>query len=237
MTNAAVSISTDTATITLSASLVNSTGYYVQIAATAFEDTSDNPYAGISDTTTWSFTTIAAPAPASSTSTSSSGSALGSLADDSLGISFEQAQLKNRIAARVGYSKVVSVKIPDADTVHTVRLRVGGKAYYLTDSNKDAIYTIAIPAFSAAGNYPYALTADWGGTTRTTLGIIVVTGDTPASSSMIVSAINSLFRMVYGTEITYEQWAYWSERIADGEKKTLPELFGAMQWQRVFGGL
>jgi len=43
------------------------TEYYVQIDATAFDDTAGNSYAGISDTTTWSFTTVDAPVVETST--------------------------------------------------------------------------------------------------------------------------------------------------------------------------
>src|SRR3989338_8411871 len=52
-----------TATITVnpSVTLTDSTEYYVQIATTAFDDTSGNSYAGITDTTSWSFTIMAPP--------------------------------------------------------------------------------------------------------------------------------------------------------------------------------
>jgi len=50
---------TDTITIGLIELLALSTEYYVQIDATAFEDTSANPYAGISSSSVWSFTTTA----------------------------------------------------------------------------------------------------------------------------------------------------------------------------------
>ena len=43
-------------TINPSVTLASSTEYYVQIAATAFDDSSSNSYAGISDTTSLSFT-------------------------------------------------------------------------------------------------------------------------------------------------------------------------------------
>jgi len=45
-------------TINPSSSLPYMTGYYVQIDATAFDDASSNSFAGIADTTTWSFTTV-----------------------------------------------------------------------------------------------------------------------------------------------------------------------------------
>ena len=52
-----------TATITAdpSSNLDYSTSYYVQVDGTAFDDGAGNSYAGISDTTSWDFTTQAAP--------------------------------------------------------------------------------------------------------------------------------------------------------------------------------
>ncbi len=49
-----------TITINPSSDLDNDTSYYVQIDATAFDDEAGNSYAGISDETTWTFTTVAA---------------------------------------------------------------------------------------------------------------------------------------------------------------------------------
>ncbi len=60
VTAAAVTVSGATATIPFSG-LAYSTGYYVNIAAGAFRDMAGNNYAGISATTTWGFTTMAAP--------------------------------------------------------------------------------------------------------------------------------------------------------------------------------
>jgi methionine-rich copper-binding protein CopC len=50
---------TTTITATLNKTLLGLTGYYVQIPATLFRDAAGNYYAGISDTTTWAFTTLA----------------------------------------------------------------------------------------------------------------------------------------------------------------------------------
>ncbi len=58
VTDAKVSISGTTVTINPDATLALNTGHYVQIASTAFVDAAGNAYAGISDTTSWSFTTI-----------------------------------------------------------------------------------------------------------------------------------------------------------------------------------
>jgi hypothetical protein len=58
VTSALVSGSgTTTMTINPTADLAGSTLYYIQISANAFPDASGNSYAGISDTTTWNFTT------------------------------------------------------------------------------------------------------------------------------------------------------------------------------------
>jgi len=54
-------LGTDTITIDLTSDLESDTNYYVQIDSGALEDTAGNEYAGIADTTTWNFTTIAAP--------------------------------------------------------------------------------------------------------------------------------------------------------------------------------
>lgn len=49
------------------------TEYYVQVAATAFDDSSSNSYAGIADTTSWSFTTGDETSPSVSTLSPSNG--------------------------------------------------------------------------------------------------------------------------------------------------------------------
>jgi len=60
---------TDTITVNPTSNLAESTAYYVQIDATAFDDTSGNSFAGISDETTWNFTTADESAPTASTLT------------------------------------------------------------------------------------------------------------------------------------------------------------------------
>lgn len=60
VTSALVTVNGTQVTINPAGTLVGSTGYYVQIAATAFDDIAGNSYAGIADTTSWSFTTEAA---------------------------------------------------------------------------------------------------------------------------------------------------------------------------------
>jgi hypothetical protein len=55
---AAVTVSGATATIDPSTTLAYGTDYYVQVDAGAFEDLVGNGFAGISDPTTWNFTTL-----------------------------------------------------------------------------------------------------------------------------------------------------------------------------------
>jgi hypothetical protein len=70
---------TGTTTITINPSVTLSSGteYYVQVATTAFDDVVGNSYAGITDTTSWSFTTADTDSPAiSSIATSVSDSSV-----------------------------------------------------------------------------------------------------------------------------------------------------------------
>jgi methionine-rich copper-binding protein CopC len=67
VTSGLVTVSDTTATINPSSDLAEVTGYYIQVDATAFDDASGNSYAGISNTTTWNFTTADETAPTVST--------------------------------------------------------------------------------------------------------------------------------------------------------------------------
>lgn len=72
VTDAAVTVSGATATIPFSG-LAYSSGYYVNIDAGAFKDIAGNNFAGITATTTWGFTTMAAPSATVSVSPASLG--------------------------------------------------------------------------------------------------------------------------------------------------------------------
>lgn len=58
-TSGLVTVAGDTVSIDPSLDLAHSTDYYINIEAGAFKDLSGNDYAGILDTTTWAFTTVA----------------------------------------------------------------------------------------------------------------------------------------------------------------------------------
>jgi hypothetical protein len=93
VTDSAVVIdaATATVTVTLPASLSYSTGYYVNIAAGAFKDTSDNNFEGILDTS-WNFTTeapdITGPVPTSFIPASAATNV--TIAPDQLKITFDE---------------------------------------------------------------------------------------------------------------------------------------------------
>lgn len=59
VTTTNVTVSNAVATINPTADLVNNKTYYIQIAPTAFKDATNNNFAGITDKTTYNFTTIA----------------------------------------------------------------------------------------------------------------------------------------------------------------------------------
>jgi methionine-rich copper-binding protein CopC len=57
VTSGQATVSGATVTINPTSALADLTGYYVQVDATAIDDTAGNSFGGIADTTTWSFTT------------------------------------------------------------------------------------------------------------------------------------------------------------------------------------
>ena len=60
VTSGQVTVSGSTVTINPTNDLIAGTGYYVEIATGAIEDTAGNDFAGITNSTTWNFTTAAA---------------------------------------------------------------------------------------------------------------------------------------------------------------------------------
>ena len=70
-----------------------------------------------------------------------------------------------------------------------------------------------------------------GETISTDTSAIAATGGTTQTVASPLESINNLFRIVNEREITFTEWSYWSQRVIAGEKPTLPELFGAMQYQ------
>jgi endonuclease I len=69
VTSSQITVSGTTVTITPSAVLAYTTGYYIEIASGAIKDLANNNYAGISGATAWNFTTIAPSVQPSATKT------------------------------------------------------------------------------------------------------------------------------------------------------------------------
>ncbi len=65
--NAKVTVSGSTVTINPAATLLNSTGYYVQVGSNSFKDAAGNAYDGIGDSSSWNFTTAATDATTTTT--------------------------------------------------------------------------------------------------------------------------------------------------------------------------
>ena len=101
-----------TITINPSTTLDGSTAYYVQVAATAFDDSSSNSYAGISDATTLNFTTADIGAPTLSSSTPADG-ATGIAVDTNIVLTFNEA-----VDAENG--NIIIVKSVDGSTVEAI---------------------------------------------------------------------------------------------------------------------
>ena len=104
--------SSTTITINPSTSLNGSTAYYVHVAATAFDDSSSNSYAGISDATTLNFTTADIGAPTLSSSTPADG-ATGIAVDTNIVLTFNEA-----VDAENG--NIIIVKSVDGSTVEAI---------------------------------------------------------------------------------------------------------------------
>ncbi len=81
---------TTTITVNPTFNLNDNTGYYIQIDATAFDDTAGNSFIGISDETTWDFTTTESIAPSVEAFSPADNSINGNI-DDNLVITFDEA--------------------------------------------------------------------------------------------------------------------------------------------------
>lgn len=179
------------------------------------------------------------PSPAASSGSSGSGGSSGGdeqVTDPSNTIKLNQSTTASRttlpIVSAITNTRLVLTSNPvDADRLKSLRLRVLGKNYFFTDSDGDGRYTLSI-VFSKAGRYPYALTADWGITTRTEHGVFDVKNKGGATQFPI-SQVNQLFYSIFGRTPTAEEWAYWARRREDKPDKVA--FLGAMQYHRAQG--
>jgi hypothetical protein len=112
-----LSLSGATVTIDPTSDLSAATDYYVEIASTAIEDPSGNPFAGISGDTTWNFSTDATP-PAVGTLDSPANGATGVPVGSDLVLTFDEDVAK-------GTGNIVIKRIADGMVVDTIDLTSG----------------------------------------------------------------------------------------------------------------
>lgn len=105
---------TNTITINPTFDLDEQTSYYVQIDATAFDDTTGNSYAGISDTTTWNFTTADTIAP--TVTFDPLNGATGVATDSNIIITFNEAvrNINNSVIDNTNVDALITLKDTDA---------------------------------------------------------------------------------------------------------------------------
>ena len=182
--NAKVSGSGSTqVTINPAATLDSSTNYYVQIAATAFDDSSSNSYAGINDKTTLNFTTADVAAPTLSSSTPADG-ATGIAVDTNIVLNFNEAvdaESGNIIIYKSSdNSQVESIPVGDskvsgsgstAITINPSSTLDGSTAYYVQ---------VAATAFDDSSSNSYAGISD-----ATTLNFTTADIGAPTLSSSV----------------------------------------------------
>mgnify|MGYP003963833993 FL=1 len=95
-----------TITINPTANLSSSTNYYLQIAATAFDDSASNSYAGITDTTTLNFTTVGSD-PTTNKDVTASVKAMSGVAIDAVAMNFNAVEHRvSWLSANVGSNKL-----------------------------------------------------------------------------------------------------------------------------------
>ena len=138
---------TDTITINPTATLSEQTSYYVQISATAFDDSSSNSYAGITDETTWSFTTADETNPAIS-SLSPADDATGIATTANLVITFDES-----VDAETGGT--VTLYKSDDTLIQTFIIPDGG----LTGTETDTITINLTAALSEETSYYVQISA------------------------------------------------------------------------------
>ena len=200
-TPTAGNISGSVVTLDPTADLTAGTSYYVQIDAGAFTDLAANNFAGIADSTTWNFATVAADTtPPTVVTLSPANSATGVAVDANLAVTFSEP-----VVASTGSVKLYAVGNPTAVATfaassgsvvgNTVTFDPptnlnGGSAYYV-QIEATAFTDTATPANAFAG---ITDTTTW---TFTTAG-----ADTSAPLVTALSPANNATNVALGTSLT-----------------------------------
>ena len=176
---------TTTITINPATTLTSSTGYYLNIAAAAFDDNAGNSYAGITDATTLNFTIADVNNPTLSSSTPANG-ATGVAVDANIVLTFSEA-------VDVASGNITIKKSSDDSTVETIAVTdskitgTGTTQITINPSSTLASSTgyylnIATTAFDDGSSNSYA-----GITDATTLNFTVIGGDPTLKKDVIGS--------------------------------------------------
>ncbi len=130
--------SSESVSINPSRNLMANTGYYVQIDPEAITDSSGNPFAGISDTTTWNFTTAGndVTEPAVGSVDSPTNGATDVLPDDRLTLTFDEK-------AQKGTGNIVIRRTDDAMVIDTIDVTTA--AVTISDNQVTVMPTAALP--------------------------------------------------------------------------------------------
>ena len=134
--------------------LAESTGYYVQIASATFVDLSGNAYAGISDPTTWNFTTGDFTPPIM-TAFSPADNAVGAALDANLVITFSEPVQK--IGGTIVIKKAGDDSVVDTIPVSSSAVTVSGNQVTIdpwATLNKSTAYYVQVPG-SAFADFTY----------------------------------------------------------------------------------
>ncbi|NCN26214.1 Ig-like domain-containing protein [bacterium] len=182
-------------TVNPTGTLASNTEYYLQIAATAFDDTSGNSYAGISNTTSWSFTTADTTNPATSTlSPADNATSVSAIAN--LVITFDEnvdVESGNIVIYRSSDDAVFeTIPVGDARVTGTGTTTITINPTGTLASNTEYYVQIATTAFDDASGNSYAGISDTTSWTFTTAAGSDVTAPSmstlsPADNSTSVS--------------------------------------------------
>ncbi len=210
---AKVSVSSNKVTVNPANDLAFGAGYYVQIDAGAFVDTATTPnaYAGISDTTSWNFTTL-------------SGAAVSVYSPTNGATTFaENADLALIFSESVTAVPGKNIRIYKADgslvetiaVANTSNVTLSGIGVTIKHTNLTAgTYYIQIDAGAFTGN---VTGASYAGITNTTTWAFTTVADTTAPTLSSVSPADNATGVAVGSNLTLN----FSEKVTAATGKTI----------------
>lgn len=209
---AKVSVSGDKVTINPTNDLAFGTGYYVQIDAGAFVDraATPNPFAGISDSTTWNFTTKSA---ATVSAYSPTNGATTFLENANLSLTFSES-----VTAVAG--KNIRIYKTDGTLVETIAadasaVTISGTSVSIKHANLIAgSYYIQIDAGAFTGN---ASGVSYAGIADTTTWAFTSVADTTAPTLSSLSPTDNSINVVTNSSLT----AYFNEKVTAASGKNI----------------